>query len=305
MRYFSLIMFMVLIILSSFLFGCQSSWQISGSSFLPPTIPDAIYTGTDSCIPCHDDVFSQYKKTIHYKIKAFEVRIPEGGCETCHGPGSLHIKTKGNIEDIIGFARISPLESSAICLQCHKNSPTMNWWSNVHIVNGVGCTGCHKSHKVTAPKMVYLGDPAICFTCHQAKKTQNVLPSHHPILEGKMKCLNCHAVHGSENSTLVKDTLNDVCYECHAEYQGPYVFEHAPAVEDCSICHDPHGTIANNLLLQNEPFLCLRCHKGHRENPRTGPHPTMAAMLASCTQCHSQVHGSDLPSQLNGKGLSR
>jgi hypothetical protein len=58
--------------------------------------------------------------------------------------------------------------------------------------------------------------------------------------------------------------------------------------------------------VQNQPFLCLRCHTGHRENPKTGPHPSVPALLTSCTQCHSAVHGSDLPSQLPpGKGLTR
>ncbi len=71
------------------------------------------------------------------------------------------------------------------------------------------------------------------------------------VREGKMTCTSCHNNHGSENNNLNKETLNDLCVECHAEYQGPFVYEHAPVVEDCSVCHDPHGTIANNLLLQN------------------------------------------------------
>jgi hypothetical protein len=33
-----------------------------------------------------------------------------------------------------------------------------------------------------------------------------------------------------------------------------------------------------------------------------GIHPTMSAVLTSCTQCHSQIHGSDLPSQM-GRGV--
>ena len=36
--------------------------------------------------------------------------------------------------------------------------------------------------------------------------------------------------------------LNDTCYDCHAEFRGPYLWEHAPVPEDCSNCHDPHGS---------------------------------------------------------------
>jgi DmsE family decaheme c-type cytochrome len=150
--------------------------------------------------------------------------------------------------------------------------------------------------------MVYLGDPEICFSCHLEKRAQQMLPSHHPIKEKKMKCGSCHENHGSENNNLKEETLNDVCANCHAEYEGPFAFEHAPVVEDCSICHEPHGTIANNLLKQNQPFLCVRCHRGHKSTETFSTHP---ALLTSCTQCHSKVHGSDLPSQMNGDGLTR
>lgn len=290
-------------VLAALFLGCQGSFQFPKGSSVLTSIPEAYYTGTFSCVICHDDVFLQYKNTIHYRIESFELNILERGCETCHGPGSLHIKKKGDVASIIGFSRLSSQEASAICLQCHTGSPTMNWPAGFHV--SIGCNECHKSHRVTSPKMVYLGDPEICFNCHQGKKGQHMLPSHHPILERKMKCSSCHNIHGSENNNLNRETINDVCFECHAEYQGPFVYEHEPVFEDCSLCHNPHGTIADNLLKQSEPFICLRCHKGHRKNPGTGAHPTVASFLTSCTQCHSQVHGSDLPSQLSGPGLTR
>lgn len=285
--------------------GCLNVPRLIDPSPVLPTIEGAYYTGTASCIPCHDDVYQQYKNTVHYRISQSEISGLERGCESCHGPGSLHIRSKGAISDIISFSALSAIESSAVCLQCHRGSPTMDWRSNVHVLNDVGCNECHKSHKITAPKMVYLGDPDICFSCHQDKAAQHLLPSHHPVKEGKIKCSSCHNNHGSENDNLRENTLNDLCFTCHAEHQGPFIYEHAPAVEDCSICHDPHGTIANNLLKQNEPFLCLRCHRGHRRNPRTGDHPSVPALMTSCTQCHMSVHGTDLPSQVSGGGLTR
>jgi nitrate/TMAO reductase-like tetraheme cytochrome c subunit len=152
---------MLLILSGSALVGCKSLLQSSYRSAQIPTIPGAVYSGTDSCIPCHDDIYRQYKKTIHYRLAPAEFKWAERGCETCHGPGSLHVKSKGAIQDILGFSRLTPQESSEICLQCHTGAPTMDWRANVHVQNGVGCNECHKSHKVTAAKMVYLGDPAI------------------------------------------------------------------------------------------------------------------------------------------------
>jgi hypothetical protein len=50
---------------------------------------------------------------------------------------------------------------------------------------------------------------------------------------------------------------------------------------------------------QPTTFLCLRCHSGHRgvrhapiDNPANGLVPSF---YTNCTQCHSQIHGSNLP----------
>ncbi|MCK4890743.1 MAG: cytochrome C, partial [Candidatus Aminicenantes bacterium] len=116
-------------------------------------------------------------------------------------------------------------------------------------------------------------------------------------------------------------------YSCHADKRGPFVFEHAPVQEDCMSCHNPHGTVANNLLKQNEPFLCLQCHESHLHAGRIGdteartlpstqytslqPHGTEGwrrAFLTKCTQCHFKIHGTDDPSQTTsgrGKGMIR
>lgn len=295
---------LISILLSAMLIiaGCKSLLTPAASL---PELTDAFYVGTDSCIPCHDDIYVHYRRTVHYRLDASELNGMKKGCESCHGPGSIHVRDKGGVNNLYNFYQLTPFQSSEICLSCHQGEPVMNWQANSHLLNDVGCNECHKSHKTSGPKMVYLGDPEICFSCHQEKQAQHLLPSHHPVSEGKMKCGSCHENHGSENNNLREETLNDVCSACHAEYQGPFTFEHDPVVEDCSICHDPHGTITNNLLKQSQPFLCLRCHRGHRENREAGPHPTAAAFLTSCTQCHSRVHGSDLPSQLNRDGLTR
>lgn len=82
-----------------------------------------------------------------------------------------------------------------------------------------------------------------------------------------MTCGDCHNPHGELQT---EEQARDLCLDCHTRHQGPFVFEHAPVEEDCNICHDPHGTVANNLLQQNEPFLCLQCHESHFHATRLG-----------------------------------
>jgi DmsE family decaheme c-type cytochrome len=152
------------------------------------------------------------------------------------------------------------------------------------------------------------------------------MPSHHPIAEGKISCLDCHNAHGGSVSFTLDDSGRELCFSCHAEKEGPFLFEHAPVNEDCMLCHAPHGTVADNLLKQTEPTLCLNCHAMHFhgsiegiDGPFTPPQaPERAgistpdgfkqAMLTKCTQCHTEIHGSDMPSQsisTGGNALTR
>jgi DmsE family decaheme c-type cytochrome len=240
-------------------------------------------------------------------------------CTTCHDP----------------HGKIRPETRTDLCLKCHDMSaPTMAWHSSTHFQHGVACTDCHNPHpdsyvdphveiqhthidrKRRLPMSV--DDPQACYKCHQDIYAKNAMPSHHPIKEGKMVCSDCHDAHGQTEGNLKEPTVNMVCYRCHAEKQGPFAYEHPPVTEDCGICHDPHGAVTNNLLHQPTTFLCLRCHTGHRTGPPpggpnhdplmhdVGKSPALqAAFYTDCTQCHSQIHGSDLPTPHLPKSFMR
>ncbi len=265
------------------------------------------------CYQCHSSM-QQYEKLAHpHQImgsKSFT-------CDTCHDPhGSVRQETR-----------------SDLCVQCHNDAPTMAWHSSTHSLNGVACTDCHNPHPDTMveetvgikhtnlirPKRMPMSvqDPQTCYKCHPKVYAQNAMPSHHPIKEGKMVCSDCHDGHGQTQGNLKEATVNQLCYRCHADLQGPFVYEHSPVAQDCSICHNPHGAVANNLLHQPATFLCLRCHSGHRVGPTSGAHTfaglpdtgtdvgQQRAFFSDCTECHAQIHGSNLPSPNNPHALLR
>lgn len=303
-----------------------------------PTIEGASKVGDGNCASCHKELMAPFAKTVHGRLAGFEVMGGEKGCESCHGPGSMHVKD-GDYSKIFSFAKLPPDQSSAICLKCHSFGSLMEWHGNEHAVNDVACIDCHRIHQGPLPikKSLKLPEPDLCYSCHQEYQAKASFPSHHPVKEGKMTCSSCHEAHGSTVRGLKTDERpNDLCFNCHARHQGPFVFEHGPVQEDCGICHDPHGTVANNLLKQNEPFLCLQCHESHFHATRTGASagaaniafdgtklngaqpaagafPTAATAVGftnshgtdawaqafgtKCTVCHTKVHGSDLPSQ--------
>jgi DmsE family decaheme c-type cytochrome len=101
----------------------------------------------------------------------------------------------------------------------------------------------------------------------------------------------------------VRQTVNATCEQCHAEQRGPYLWEHAPVSEDCTLCHSPHGSNHPGMLTRRAPLLCQSCHSqfGH-PSVAYGPDelisgtPSRFLLAQSCLNCHSQVHGSNHPS---------
>jgi predicted CXXCH cytochrome family protein len=94
------------------------------------------------------------------------------------------------------------------------------------------------------------------------------------------------------------------------EKRGPFVHNHQPVSENCAICHEVHGTTAENLLKVRQPFLCQTCHTPHGAFPpavASGGKPQQQGWWngstitqgRGCTNCHTQIHGSNNPSLLS------
>ncbi len=303
--------------------------------------------GKEVCAGCHDTLAAQFDRSVHSELVLKEAGARTPGCEACHGNGAKHVEAGGGVDTIRSFTSVPENEAARACLACHRDGHAMNWAGSDHAMNGVSCLDCHKIHQsrqvmgaltgvegmavshATAPAVKGLlakPETELCLSCHQAVRVKLMSQSRHPIREGRMACSSCHDVHGNGLTGLkTTERANDLCTSCHARYQGPFVFEHAPVEEDCMTCHDPHGTVANNLLKQNEPFICLQCHEMHFHAARMGQTtpwylPTagsdnklgvtgfMQSYNTRCTNCHRKVHGSDLPSQGvsgHGKALIR
>ncbi len=312
------------------------------------------YVGEEMCAGCHSDMAEQFGYSMHGRLQDWEVRGEFSRCEMCHGAGSKHVEESGDAQYIFNFSGQEGMEASKACVSCHYSGKAGMWPGSVHMMGGLGCGDCHTIHQsrqvVTPASNPLVGvarnpevaglkplkqgppimasltkrEPEVCLDCHQEKRAQINYNSHHPIVERRMKCSSCHDVHGSEEEFLLatRDGQRELCTSCHAQYSGPFVFEHAAVEEGCNTCHNPHGTTANNLLKQNEPFVCLQCHEAHFHIGRDGIDTPIdratgsvtnkwgssgwrQAFATKCSNCHQMVHGSDLPSQsLGGRGGS-
>jgi len=153
--------------------------------------------------------------------------------------------------------------------------------------------------------------PDVCFTCHKEKRAQFSKISHMPLETGKVVCSDCHNPHGGPGpSLLTKNTVNETCFQCHADKRGPFLWEHQPATEDCTTCHAPHGSNVTPLLKSRPPFLCQECHDGPHASPTpygtnvagiqgggvaVGGTPSQNVTGRACLNCHVQIHGSNSP----------
>jgi DmsE family decaheme c-type cytochrome len=281
-----------------------------------PQVPRDRYSekGADTCLGCHDDEYPGYNGKAIFKgphAHRGNPRAPFGAgglqCEACHGPGGQHASNKKaeSINSLKAGGTQTAQERNQPCLACHTAGARIGWHASTHELNNVACSDCHRIHQDQDPMFVKTAQVDVCFTCHRQKRADFQKPSTHPVRFGLMTCSDCHAPHGSTTEAmLVKPTLNQTCFQCHADKRGPLLWEHQPVTENCALCHTAHGSVRNALLTKTPPLLCQQCHApaGHPSVPYTsgslpggGAGGSIYIVAGGCVNCHSQVHGSNHP----------
>jgi DmsE family decaheme c-type cytochrome len=288
-----------------------------GQAFAQAGAPSAGWSASD-CANCHDKAAgAAFQKTKH--------GANPQSCASCHTDVAAHMKaqTSGDKNGPVpSLKKLTAAQTSEICLKCHEKGGQQNYTASMHARRNVPCTSCHSVHdpKSAQAQLKTKVDSELCFECHKPERAKAQRTSHHPVREGKMSCASCHNPHdGSRPKMILADSVNDLCYKCHAEKRGPFLFEHAPVREECTTCHEPHGTNHKRLLSQKLPNLCWNCHftgSGHfAQNTAADNHgteqgkyqvapsgttnfPTINSRMIekSCKNCHVNLHGSNSPS---------
>jgi len=292
---------------------------------------DSEFVGSEACKDCHEAQYNKFVKSIHGKKTIPGNPVNRDGCESCHGPGARHVE-KGGGRGAAIFA-FSKKESSTArnskCLACHEESKVLAFWNmNRHKFAGNSCDSCHSIHSAMGKKdLLKAPEPDLCFNCHRSIRAQINKQSHHPLNEqfvGRqaLKCSSCHNTMGSFSASPVDsfgtrigtgtdkmlraDSVNELCFKCHAEKRGPFMWEHPPVEENCLICHEAHGSNHRKLLASKVPLLCQNCHANevlHPSRPYTNLHSFTGPATSgknkffgrSCLNCHANIHGSNGP----------
>jgi DmsE family decaheme c-type cytochrome len=264
--------------------------------------------GAETCQACHPKVYDQLAKTSMGTLflKHPRTAAEKLGCETCHGPATEHVSSGGkSFEGMIRYTRgtTTPVNvQNESCLKCHQKRNRLFWQNSRHAVQGLACTSCHTAHtgpgatKTNQLTRITVADT--CVTCHKEQVRAENKFSHHPLREGKMNCASCHNPHGTTSPKMIKAISNtELCFNCHAQYRGPFLFQHPPVMEDCFNCHQPHGSAYPNLLKTPPIRLCRECHITFHNTPFNigGGRKTRINMMAgsACVNCHRNIHGSN------------
>lgn len=250
------------------------------------------------CLSCHEDYDKSIFGTAH-RIREEDV----GGvaCSDCHAGAEAHMEDP-DISNIANPGKLGVKGTGAVCASCHLSSHEQTMHErNVHASNDISCSDCHRIHSNRNTALLEKEEVALCLGCHTGVQAQFALPSRHPVTDGVMKCSECHMTMDGDRRQFDFTGSNESCYRCHAQFRGPFPYEHEATVDyatgegGCLNCHSPHGSTLPRMLKQSyeSPHyaICSQCHSvppGHRYNSQHGS--TWAGV--SCSECHSDIHGS-------------
>lgn len=177
-----------------------------------PAQRNAQYTeeGTEGCLRCHSgDSMRAIAASPHGNLEHPSEPLATGGCEVCHGPGSIHSSRAFGGKGFPEMLNFGEGENSASrerqvdsCLSCHSKSlgemDAIEFTNSVHDLVELNCSSCHLAHAESDPISEQDFQATTCYACHTTTQEK------HPRFEDKsidfdaLSCWSCHDVHRSE-----------------------------------------------------------------------------------------------------------
>lgn len=282
----------------------RSGWGLAGLATGLLALAVAPAVAQDECVACHEDVVKGFAKTSHGRTFAADKDYQGSSCSSCHSGSKDHAESGGDKKPL-SLTKGAAAEANASCLSCHAGHKKQALWEgSAHQLAGLKCASCHDVHKMhigtpeqqkTLPGAT--GITKRCLECHGELRASLHQRSSHPMRDGQMECTSCHNPHGTAGEKLIdQGSVNELCYSCHQNTRGPFLWEHSPVREDCLTCHRPHGSNYPQMLQARVTQLCQSCHQQGRHQTVPGVPASIWQGGKACLNCHMQIHGSNHPS---------
>jgi predicted CXXCH cytochrome family protein len=203
--------------LGLFLTACAS---LERTVSAPPEIPGAKFVGNQTCADCHTNITRTFPTSAHGRFDKQDLKFAGvTGCESCHGPGSMHVQAGGGRGKFI----VNPGKDPAACFNCHIDTHAEFNLPQRHpvIENRMNCVSCHDPHghdifkPSKGPTLAMSRLNESCAACHR-EQTRPYVFEHEALREG---CTVCHSPHGSINRALLTERDNNLCLKCHSQAQ--------------------------------------------------------------------------------------
>ena len=261
--------------------GHQAQWATTKHASAFKTLAD-LGNAPASCYSCHtvNERGNKLTGLVGYEAAGHDSAYRDVQCESCHGPGTDHVKAPED-RSKWPLPRVGVSVASASCAACHTGVHTPfaeEWGASGHsqvLTTPAGrpeCASCHEGHATLKAWGVV--------TNYVEKDSTAFLPN---------TCSVCHNPHGSENTAQLRFPINtpdpeqNLCMKCHLRRGEPEPGRstpHAPqgfvllgtggyrpagADIDTLIGLTTHASVAN-------PRLCAGCHVNQYDvtNPTTG-----------------------------------
>ena len=233
------------------------------------------------CDGCH---------SVNYNIETKTVTEWNVGCERCHGAGSVHVEQKTR-STILNPARMDYVRANDTCIQCHsQGQPVTNpiagkywdWPVGYHVGLNLADFWKLEEHELGETTFTHFPNG----TGHKNRMQGNDYVKS-LMYERGVTCFSCHDPHGSENESILRRPVNEVCSSCHSPNSpnGPRavsIEEHTHHKADstgsqCVACHMPRieQTIANVNV------------SSHTFQFATPTHTDATRMPNACNVCHT------------------
>jgi DmsE family decaheme c-type cytochrome len=160
--------------------------------------------GTERCLRCHaGERMTIMADTAHGNPDNPDAPYASHGCESCHGPGSLHVsRARGGrgFPALVTFAESDSVQrQTEACIGCHANDmgdlEGMEWSGSVHDADDMTCVSCHEAHIVGNPLEVHERQLEACATCHKEEIASHSRFEDKGIVFDRLSCYDCHDVH--------------------------------------------------------------------------------------------------------------